>query len=103
MRGKGVEYTAELARTLFEKAKGLMFSGRKNILFVFEREGFYGIHSFFVFFPFDAVYLDEKKKVVEVVRGIMPFTPFVRNAKPAKYLLEMCGKNDFKVGDKLEW
>ncbi|MDD5337337.1 MAG: DUF192 domain-containing protein [Candidatus ainarchaeum sp.] len=100
--GKRV-FSAETAASLWERARGLMFSRRKNILFFFKEEGTIGIHSFFVFFPFDAVYLDSKKQVVEVVKAIKPFTPYVKNRKPAMYLLEMCEKHGIRRGDKLEW
>lgn len=96
-------YEAEIAQSFFEHLKGLMFSRRKNILFVLGQEKIFGIHSFFVFFPFDAIYLDEKKKVVDVVRGIIPFTAYVENRKPAKYLLELTEKNDLKTGEVLGW
>lgn len=96
-------FSSETAKTFFEKMKGLMFSGRKNILFVFEKERIFGIHSFFVFFPFDAVYLDGRKKVVEVIQNVKPFTFHVENMIPAKYLLELCEKNNLKVGNKMRW
>lgn len=97
------KFECETAKTFFEKMNGLMFSGKKNILFMLEREKIFGIHSFFVFFPFDAVYLDSKKKVVDVVRQIAPFTHYLENKTPAKYLLELTEKNNVKVGDVLKW
>lgn len=96
-------FKAEIAKNFFDKVKGLMFSGKKNILFFFDQEGFYGIHSFFVFFPFDAIYLDSNKKIVDIIRKIAPFTLYVRNKKPAKYLLELTEKNNLKIGDVLGW
>ncbi len=95
-------FECEIAETFFGKMKGLMFSKRKNILFILENEKIFPIHSFFVFFPFDAVYINSKKRVVEIVRNIAPFTLCVENNKPAKYLLELCEKNDLKVGDELK-
>ncbi len=103
VRKGGKAFRSEMAKSFFEKMRGLMFSGRKNILFVFDREGIFGIHSFFVFFPFDAVYLDVEKNVVDVIRDIKPFTSYAENTKPAKYLLELTEKNGLKVGDKLDW
>jgi uncharacterized membrane protein (UPF0127 family) len=101
-KGKEV-FDSEIASDFLGHMKGLMFSGKKNILFVLDRERTFGIHSFFVFFPFDAVYLDSGKKVVDVARGVKPFTFYVENRKPAKYLLELCQENGLKPGDKLEW
>ena len=42
------------------KISGLMFRGREtdNLLFEFRKKGFHSIHSYFVFFPFLAVWLD---------------------------------------------
>ncbi len=97
------KFDCEVAKTFFGHLKGLMFSGKKNILFILGSGRIFGIHSFFVFFPFDAIYLDGKKRVVEVIRDIQPFTPYVRNSKPAKYLLELTVPNSIKVGDRLEW
>ncbi|MEW6529129.1 MAG: DUF192 domain-containing protein [Candidatus Micrarchaeota archaeon] len=96
-------FDCETAKTFFEKTKGLMFSEKKNVLFVFNEERIFGIHSFFVFFPFDAVYLNTKREVVEVIRNINPFTTYIKNNIPAKYLLELCEKSDLKIGDCLEW
>ncbi len=97
------KFNSEIVETFFQKTKGLMFSEKKNVLFIFECECIFGIHSFFVFFPFDAIYIDEKKKVVDVVRKIKPFTVCIRNKKPAKYLLELTNENNLKIGDLLEW
>jgi uncharacterized membrane protein (UPF0127 family) len=66
--------------------KGLMFSKKKNILLVLPKESKVNIHSFFVFFPFKAVFLNSKKQVVDS-KKIKPFT-FYRSKKPAKYVLE---------------
>lgn len=46
------------------------------------------IHSFFVFFTFDALWIDEKKKVVDK-RTVNPFTILLRPRSPAKYVLEL--------------
>lgn len=96
-------FICEIAKTFFEKAKGLMFSKKKNILFLFNNERLFPIHSWFVFFPFDAVYLNSKKRVVEIVKQIKPFKILIKNTKPALYLLELAEKNHIKVGDYLNW
>lgn len=92
----------EIAKTFFEKFRGLMFSPPKNILFVFEKESFYPIHSLFVFYPFKALYLNEDFVVVEMFE-VKPFTFLVRNRKPARYLLELTDVVDVSVGDVIEW
>jgi hypothetical protein len=99
----------ELADTFFKRARGLMF--RKNIekplLFILPNESkqLSSIHSFFVFFPFDAVFLNSKGVVVDVKEKIKPFTFNITPQKPAKYIIEMKAgevrRRGIKVGDKL--
>ena len=53
----------------FEKYIGLMFSRReksKSLLFEFDRMSRTAIHSFFVFFPFVAVWIDNRGKIIEI-------------------------------------
>lgn len=49
------------------------------------------IHTFFVFFPIDVVWLDKNKKIVDFRKNIRPFTPLVVPKKSAKYVVEMAG------------
>lgn len=58
----------------FGRARGLMFRTRnaENLLFDFGGGARRAIHSFFVFFPFLAVWLDGKNKVIEF-RVVTPF------------------------------
>jgi hypothetical protein len=99
----------ELADTMLKRARGLMFrrSIKKPLLFIMPAESreFSTIHSFFVFFPFDAVFLDSKGIVVDIRRGIKPFTVSIAPKKPAKYILEMkdgeAKRRGIKVGSRL--
>jgi len=105
--GKKLQMKYEIADTLEARASGLMFApSPKCILFKFEREGHFPIHSFFVFFPFDAVYLDGKMRAREIFEGIAPFTPLVSPKGKARFLLELpqgsVRKLGLKVGDKVE-
>ena len=68
---------AKVARTLFERMRGLI--GVKRLP---EGEGMLimncnAIHTFFMSFPIDATFLDRDGNVVKVVRGIRPWRPFV--------------------------
>ncbi len=60
------------------KGIGLMFKSRKtqNLLFEFKRPIQMAIHSFFVFFPFAAIWLNEKNEFVEG-RIVFPFNFYV--------------------------
>lgn len=84
---KKVKY--ETCNTFFQNFRGLIFSKKKNIMLVAKKESRFssGIHSFFVFFTFDAYFLDKNKKVVDFKR-IKPFTIYIPK-KPAKYVLEI--------------
>jgi len=88
----------EYCRGFWKIFRGLMFSRRKNILLVLPREGRNraAIHSFFVFFPFQAIFINSRKEVVDSKR-IKPFRVFLPR-KPARFILEL-GKVNFADGD----
>lgn len=74
-----------------EKITGLMFKERetaKALLFDFKEPTRIRIHSFFVFFPFVAVWLDKKNKVIEI-KKITPFTISTRPKKEFNKLIEI--------------
>ncbi len=80
--------TAEVARTFFERARGLI--GRKGLP---EGEGLLilkcnAIHTFFMRFAIDATFLDKDDQIVKVVRNIRPWHPFVWGGWRAKKVLE---------------
>ena len=60
--------------SLFGKFSGLMFKSKnaENILFEFRKKTRITIHSFFVFFPFLIIWLDDDNFVVEK-RIVKPF------------------------------
>ena len=76
----------------FNKIRGLMFRRRERapalLLFDFKKPLRMKIHSFFVFFPFIVVWLDDKNKVLSM-RRIKPFTFFVVPKKFFYKLLEI--------------
>ena len=79
----------ECCRGFWKNFRGLMFSRRKNILLVLPREGRNraAIHSFFVFFPFQAIFINSRNEVVGSKR-IKPFR-ICFPKKPARYVLEL--------------
>jgi len=89
------------------KISGLMFKTRqtKNLLFEFGKETRIKIHSFFVFFKFLAVWLNDKNKVIEW-KMIKPFSIGYSPKKHFSKLIELPlnGKNrktiQFLVGKK---
>jgi len=81
----------ELCDTTWKKMKGLMFRRGLDhvLLFVNKKESRINmaIHSFFVFFPFDAIYLDSRGMVVDA-ETITPFRMNYTPSRPAQYLAE---------------
>ncbi len=74
----------------FSKGIGLMFRSREtdNLLFDFKKETNISIHSFFVFFPFLAIWLDSQNNVLES-RIVKPFCFSVRPKKHFMRLIEV--------------
>ncbi|MFA5105531.1 MAG: DUF192 domain-containing protein [Candidatus Micrarchaeia archaeon] len=97
----------ETADNAIARMRGLMFRSKPAfILFDFHGVGIYPIHSFFVRFNFDAIYLDPEFGVVEAFRSVKPYTALVRPKAPARYLLEtpegICEKFGIAEGSRLE-
>lgn len=78
--------------SLFQKFVGLMFSRREKaealLLMDFKKPVNFGIHSFFVFFPFVAVWLDDKNKVIDL-KIVKPFRLSVHPRKSFHKLVEI--------------
>ncbi len=79
---------AKVARTFCERAKGLI--GTKDLApgegLLIERCN--AIHTFFMSFPIDAVFLDSNDNVVKTIRGIRPWRIFVWGGWRARKVLE---------------
>ena len=88
----------KVCKTPLSKAIGLMFSRKKNLLFVLGKEQRVPLHNFFVFYPINLVFLDKNKKVIEIKKNFKPFTLYT-SKKKASYLLETPFEVEFKVGD----
>src|SRR3989344_5271772 len=77
--------------SLFEKGIGLMFSPRKNakaLLFEFKKPAKMRFTSWFVFFPFLIIWLDDKNNVLDF-KEVKPFTSHIPSEKPCKRVLEI--------------
>lgn len=84
---------AEVARSLFERTRGLI--GRRGLdrgtgMLILRCNA---IHTFFMRFPIDAVFLDGNDQIVKVVRDIRPWHPFVWGGWRAKKVLELDSRN----------
>ena len=77
---KGLAMGTGLMLLRKEKAKALLFKFKIPTRIV--------IHSFFVFFPFVAIWLDDKNKVMEI-KKVKPFVPLVSSRKSHFQLVEI--------------
>lgn len=80
---------AKVARTFFQRAKGLIgtrYLERGEGLIILRCNS---IHTFFMSFPIDAVFLDRNDKVVKIVRNIRPWRLFVWGGFRAVKVLEV--------------
>ena len=91
---------------LLGQVLGLMFSRSKNLVFRLKKKRKINLHNFFVFFPIDLVFLDDKKQVVEIKEGFKPWCLYVGKEK-ASYVLELqqglVKKGHICVGDRLSF
>jgi uncharacterized membrane protein (UPF0127 family) len=89
----------QICDSIWSKASGLMFSKKKNLVFVFDQEKRVGLHMLFVFFPIDVLFLDKNKRIIEIKRNFRPFS-FYTSKEKAKYVVELVEKNNYKIGEK---
>jgi len=79
----------EIADTRWKRFRGLMLCSKpREMLFIFDRPGRHSFHTWFMRFPIDFVFLDDRRRVVDVREGVRPWHT-VRPASPAKYVLEL--------------
>lgn len=94
-----------VCNSIFSKARGLMFSGPKDLVFKFSREQIIPLHMMFVFFQIDVIYLDSRMKVVEIKSNFKPFS-YYRPRMPARIVIEtkagVIRKTKTEVGDQME-
>ena len=88
-RGKKIKISANRVSPI-GKFLGLMFKSSKtpNLLFELSKLETKAIHSIFVFFPFLAIWLDNKNNVVDF-KYVKPFTPIVNPKKAPSKLIEL--------------
>jgi len=101
----------KFADTEAKQAIGLMFSRKSkfNYCLIFSRptSSILGssIHMMFVFYPISVIFLNERKKVVDIKKKVIPFL-FYSPKKPAKYILELpieTNLNSVKLNDMFKW
>ena len=94
---------------MFAQGIGLMFSRKKpdfGLVFYFKKNLDVSIHNFFVFYSIDLIFLDEKKKVIEIKKCFKPFGVYFPKSK-FTYLIEVVSgrakESKTKVGDTIEF
>jgi len=94
----------QICESLWSKTRGLMFSKKKNLVFVFDEEKRISLHMMFVFFPIDVLFLDKDKKTIEVKKDFKPFSFYTPKEK-ARYVIEIAEnrRNDYKIGEKIDF
>ncbi len=71
------------------KIRGLMFRKKEKApILLFEMQKPASIHSFFVFFPFIVLWLNNKNKVVDY-RIIRPFSPYINTTHKFSKIIEI--------------
>ena len=80
---------AEVAKSFFQRARGLI--GRKGLepgtgMLILRCNA---IHTFFMRFPIDAIFLDRDDQVVKIVRSIPSWRPFIWGGWRARKVLEV--------------
>ncbi|MCD6522785.1 MAG: DUF192 domain-containing protein [Candidatus Diapherotrites archaeon] len=106
---KKLKMSIEFAHTPWQKFKGLML--RKDfdgaLIFVLNRKTRIGasIHTMFMRFPIDILFLDEKHRVVDIARNVKPWTLNITPKKPCRFVIEMkAGKaRGIKIGDSIRF
>lgn len=94
---------ARFVRSDISKFVGLMFQRPYPLVFVFEKPKRIGLHMFFVFWPIDVFFMDDKFRVLEVKRNFLPFSFYTSKCK-ASYVLEApVGLLHKKVGEVLNF
>ena len=75
----------KICKNFWNKFRGLMFSKKKNLLFIFKKEKLILIHMLFVFYPINIYYFNKNKQLIKKVKA-NPFT--ILKPRKAKYILE---------------
>ena len=97
---------SNIADSALGRAVGLMFSKptQSAMILRFGREMLISLHTYFVFFPIDIMFIDSRLRVVEMVSAMQPFTTYSAKRK-ASYVVELpvgtIKKTRTKAGDEI--
>ena len=94
LKGNLILAKAKYLDHFLPKVRGLMFAKPllrgKGVVLVASHESILDstIHMLFVFFPIDVLFLDKKKRVVEIKKNLKPFTIY-NSKRKAQYVIEL--------------
>lgn len=106
--GEILAKSVEIADSFWSRFRGLMFrfnfSEDEALLFEFPKPRKFRIHTFFVFFSIDLIYLNQNYEVVEVKQNLSSWSFHNPDVK-ANYLVELSGgrlsEKRVEVGDEI--
>lgn len=107
--GETLAEDVEMMNSFWSRFRGLMFRRKfeegEALLFEFPRPRKFRIHTFFVFFPIDLIYLDRGWEIVDVKSDLTPWSTYNPGVK-GKFLVELpagvVDQVDVDIGDELE-
>ncbi|MBI2142931.1 DUF192 domain-containing protein [Candidatus Woesearchaeota archaeon] len=97
---------SRIADSVVKRAVGLMFSKPTEAAMIlkFPKDTPISLHTYFVFFPIDILFIDSRLRVVELVQAMQPFTTYSSRSR-ASYVVELPSgtirKTRTKPGDEI--
>ena len=103
--GKTMAQKAVLAESFFQRLKGLMFSERMEGFDALVIKSCNSIHTFFMKYSIDVVFLNKELKIIKIKRGIQPWriTPMYFSATQAVEFQRGYVDESLKEGENLEF
>jgi len=113
---KKQKFKAFVADSLLKQAIGLMYrksiGSNEGMLFLFGRPSYYGIWMHNMHFSIDIIWLDEGKRIVDIVENAAPCRSIIgckvyKPKKPSAAVFEVASgivrRLGMKVGDRLQF
>jgi uncharacterized protein len=107
-KNKILTKTTKHCKTILSKAKGLMFTTKKEdegLVFVFNTQQKWSIHMLFVFYPIDVLWLNKNKEIVDYRENLKPFILSATPKHESNYIIELPAgtieKTKTELGDKI--
>jgi len=91
--------------SFLSKLRGLMFRfSKKDLVFINKVPKRINLHTLFVFYSIDILFLDENKRIIKYYKCVKPFTFYIPGIK-SKYILELVNNSslDYKIGEKINF